>query len=303
MAQFHDWREEYPFASRLLDLGGVRMHYVDEGPALAVKLDELTNSAETLLCVHGNPTWSFFYRKIVAGLRNRHRVLAVDHIGCGMSDRPRRYDYCLRTHADNLSDFINRLDLRDITLVVHDWGGPIGVAAALRDPVRIARLVILNTGLFPPTYVPLRIRAMMTPWIGGWAIERLNLFAGPATSMAISGKCGPLSGAAKAGLLAPYLIPRRRLAIRRFVADIPLSPRHRTWPELEAVEAGLNTFADRPALILWGMRDWCFRPQCLDRIAGHFPRAEIHRIEDAGHYLMEDAGEEVVERIGQWLKR
>jgi pimeloyl-ACP methyl ester carboxylesterase len=299
MAQFHDWREEYPFTSQMLDIGGMRLHYIDEGPQQTSE----ENGGETVLCVHGNPTWSFYYRSLVQGLSDCRRVVAVDHLGCGMSDKPRQADYCLRAHADRLSTLIAELDLQQITLVVHDWGGPIGITAALEAPERIARLVILNSGLFPPPYVPLRIRMLKTPGLGAWAMERLNAFAGPAAYMAVSGKRGPLAPVARTGLAAPYLRAADRHAIRRFVDDIPLSPRHGTWQELEAVEAGLGTFADRPVLLAWGMRDWCFRQECLDRIAGHFPNAVIRRIADAGHYILEDAPQEVLQAVQAFVAK
>jgi pimeloyl-ACP methyl ester carboxylesterase len=290
-----DWRKEYPFRSQMFDLGGVRMHYVDEGPR------ESPDETGAVLCVHGNPTWSFYYRKLVAGLSPSHRVIAVDHVGMGLSDKPQRYDYHLGQHVANLTALINGLDLEDITLVVHDWGGPIGALAALDVPDRLRRLVILNTGLFPPPYVPLRIRACRTPLFGGWAMQRFNAFAGPAVWMAVSGRRGPLSPAARAGLLAPYHTSASRLAIRRFVEDIPLTPRHRTWKLLEDLETGLEVFADRPTQIVWGMRDWCFRPECLERIADRLPQSRISRIEDAGHYLLEDAGDEVLAVVREFL--
>ena len=131
-----DWRQLYPFASHTLPLGSWRYHYLDEG------------SGEPLLMVHGNPTWSFYWRNLILAFRDRYRVVAPDHMGCGWSDKPQAYPYCLSTHIANLVQLIEHLDLRAVTLLVHDWGGPIGLGAALRVPDRIARLVLFNTGAF-----------------------------------------------------------------------------------------------------------------------------------------------------------
>ena len=140
------WRQLYPFASHYMEFeGGVRMHYVDEGTS--------GPHDRCIVAVHGNPTWSFYYRSIIEAMRPSHRALAVDHIGCGMSDKPQKYPYCLATHTANLVRWIEALDLRNIVMVVHDWGGAIGLGAAIECRDRIAGLVVLNTGAFPP---PLR---------------------------------------------------------------------------------------------------------------------------------------------------
>jgi pimeloyl-ACP methyl ester carboxylesterase len=139
------WRKLYPFASHYMELDGrVRMHYVDEGSS--------EPEDKCIVAVHGNPTWSFYYRSIVEAMRGNHRVLAVDHIGCGLSDKPQKYPYCLATHTANLVRWIEKLDLRNIVMVVHDWGGAIGLGAAIECRDRIAGLVVLNTGAFPPRW-------------------------------------------------------------------------------------------------------------------------------------------------------
>ncbi len=142
-----DWRSLYPFADHACDIGGYRYHFVDEG-----------SGEQPIVCVHGNPTWSFYYRRIVSEFRNSQRVLAVDHIGCGLSDKPQRYPYTLQQHTQNLIQWLDHLDLEQVVMVVHDWGGAIGLGAALARPERIAKLLILNTGAFPPPYVPCVLR-------------------------------------------------------------------------------------------------------------------------------------------------
>ena len=283
---------EYPFASRRLQVDGGTLHYVDEGP----------RDAPVVLCVHGNPTWSFFYRRLVLGLRDAARVVAPDHLGCGLSDKPADWPYTLALHVANLERLVLALDLRDVTLVVHDWGGAIGFGLARRHPGRIARLVILNTAAFVSDRMPLRIRVCRTPLLGSLLVRRLNGFAGAATRMALA-RPARLSRAARAGLLLPYRSYADRIAVWRFVRDIPLAPGHPSWDELVAIDASLAGFADRPACIVWGERDWCFTPHFRAEWQRRFPAAEVHPLADVGHYLLEEAPETVLAHVRAFLAR
>lgn len=287
------WRELYPFQSRMYDLepgrSERRIHYVDEG------------AGSPLLMVHGNPTWSFYYRSLVLAFRDRYRTIACDHLGCGLSDKPQDYPYTLAQHTDNLCRLIDALDLRDITLVVHDWGGAIGLGAAVARPERIARMVILNTGAFPPPYIPARILACRTPLVGRIALRGLNLFARAALTMATR-RPGGLPEDVREGLLAPYNSWRNRVAIWRFVRDIPVTKRHPTWQTLSKLESHLPRLADRPVQLIWGLGDWCFDTRCLDRFEKIFPRARVRRLPQAGHYLLEDAPDEVAGEIDRFLR-
>lgn len=284
------WRENYPFDSQFLDLNGHRYHFLDEG------------QGSPMLMVHGNPTWSFYWRNLITACRDGMRCIAPDHMGCGLSDKPADYPYRLQQHIANLRRLIQHLDLSNITLVVHDWGGAIGLGAALAEPDRIARIVLLNTGAFPPPYVPWRIRLCRTPGLGRLAVQGFNAFARAALWMATE-KPARMTPPVKAGLLAPYDCWSHRVAVYRFVADIPLTRRHETWPVLEQIEAGLPQLADRPVQIIWGMKDWCFTPVCLERFVEVFPHADVQHLADAGHYVMEDAHERVVPLIREFLNR
>lgn len=286
----NDWKPLYPFTSHYLDLDGARCHYLDEG------------SGAPLLMVHGNPTWSFYWRNLVVAFRERHRVIVPDHIGCGLSDKPQEYPYRLEQHIGNLARLIEHLDLSRVTLLVHDWGGAIGLGAALRLPSRVARLVLFNTGAFPPPYIPFRIRMCRTPALGAWAVRGANLFARAALTMAVQHR-ERMTPAVRGGLLAPYDGWGNRVAIQRFVQDIPASDKHPTWRTLAELERGLPSLADRPALIIWGMRDWCFTPVCLERLQSSLPSAEVQRLEDAGHYVIEDAHERVIPLVSRFLER
>jgi cis-3-alkyl-4-acyloxetan-2-one decarboxylase len=295
-----DWKSLYPFQSQWRVTPWGRQHYVDEGPVDESAVDE--GAGAPLVMVHGNPTWSFYYRELVKAFRGEHRAIAVDHLGCGLSDKPANFDYCLKSHIDNLVGLLDELDLNRVTLLVHDWGGAIGLGAALERPERIARLVLFNTGAFPPPFVPLRIRACRTPLLGTLAMRGFNAFAGAALTMATERPDG-LPPAVKAGLIAPYDSWANRVAIDRFVYDIPFTKSHRTWSLLEKIEQGLSSLASRPTLMVWGMKDWCFRPECLDRLLTHIPAAEVKRLNNAGHYVIEDEPEQVVASVGDFLTR
>ena len=288
------WRAEYPFDSKYLAMqNDIRMHYVDEGPKQA-------STQNTILCVHGNPTWSFYYRSIVAKFRDHCRVIAVDHVGCGLSDKPQQYNYCLAQHTANLLQLIESLDLHNMTLVVHDWGGAIGLGAAVACPGRFRNIVILNTAAFPPPYIPKRIAACRIPLLGSWMIRYGNAFARAAIFMAID-RLSRLSKPARDGLLAPYDSPKHRIAIDRFVQDIPLSPNHPTWSVLEKLEQNLSSLSSLPIHFIWGMRDWCFRPECMERLQVAFPHATRLELQDVGHYVMEEASREVLDELKRIL--
>lgn len=282
------WRSLYPFASHYVTRGGVRQHYLDEG------------SGAPLVMVHGNPTWSFYWRDLVLALRDRYRTVVPDHVGCGLSDKPQQYPYTLAQHTENLVALVDELDLRGATLLAHDWGGAIGLGAVVARPERFSRIVLFNTGAFPPPYIPLRIRACRTPIVGRIALRGLNLFARAALTMAVE-KHDRMTPAVRAGLLAPYDSWQHRVAIWRFVADIPMSHRHPTAPVLEQLEQSLRALPTRPVQLIWGMRDWCFTPVCLERFEQIFPHAESHRFDDAGHYVVQDAHERIVPLVEKFL--
>jgi len=282
------WRDLYPFESHFISLGPHSLHYLDEG------------AGEPLLFVHGNPTWSFYWRNLILGLRDRHRCIAVDHIGCGLSDKPADYNYTLAQRIDDLSQVVERLDLNRITLVAHDWGGAIGLGTVQKMQSRFSRIVLFNTGAFPPPFVPWRIAACRTPLFGTVAVRWLNAFASAALTMAVE-KPERMTADVRAGLLAPYDNWANRIAVDRFVRDIPFTPRHPTWNVLARIEAGLKSIGDLPIQLIWGMRDWCFRPECLDRFIQHWPEAEAHRLADCGHYVVEDAHERIIPLMREFL--
>lgn len=281
-------RHLYPFEPHFLDLDGWKYHYVDEG------------SGAPVLMVHGNPTWSFYYRNLILGLRGTHRVIAPDHIGCGLSDKPQDYPYRLAQHVSNLERLVLEEDLRDITLVVHDWGGAIGFGMAVRHPERIRRMVIFNTAAFRSSFMPLLLAIARVPGLGDLLIRGGNAFAGLATVLATSRRMAP---EVRAGFLHPYDSWANRIATLRFVQDIPHAPSHPSYATLAAIEAGLPLLKDRPTLLVWGMRDWVFTPAFLEAWERIYPHAEVRRLNDAAHYVVEDAGERILPWMREFLAK
>lgn len=282
------FESEYPFASNYLDLDGARYHYLDEG------------AGETLLFVHGNPTWSFAWRNLIKDLSADYRCVAVDHIGCGFSDKPQDYPYTLDQHVTNLTRLINTLDLNNTTLIAHDWGGAIGMGTATRLPERFSRFVLMNTAAFRSTSIPLRISLCRIPVFGTLAIRGMNAFARAAISMAVE-KHERMTRAVRTGYLAPYGNWADRIATLRFVEDIPLKKQHPSYGTLKQIEEGLQQFREYPVLFPWGEKDWCFTPQFLEEFLNFFPDAETLRIPEAGHYVFEDAHEKLIPRIREFL--
>ncbi len=282
--------EEYPFASHVLDLDGFGYHYIDEG------------QGEVLLCVHGNPTWSFAWRNLVRELSPDYRVIAVDHIGCGFSDKPQDYEYTLAQHIRNLERFIEALDLKQITLIAHDWGGAIGLGAAGRMPSRFSRFVLMNTAAFRSTRIPFRIAVCRWPVLGPLGVRGLNLFARAALFMAVTNR-SRMTEAVRKGYLAPYDSWANRVAVQRFVEDIPLKPSHPSYKTLVEVEQGLEQFREFPMQFVWGLKDWCFTPEFLKEFQKRFPQAETTTFDEAGHYLFEEAREHLPGLIREFLRK
>jgi len=285
-----DWRSQYPFCSRHLQLDELRYHYLDEG------------QGEPMAMVHGNPTWSFYWRNLVQAFRGDHRVVVPDHIGCGLSDKPQQYPYTLKQHVSNLVRLFDELDLSNVTLLGHDWGGAISLGAALERPDRISRIVLFNTGAFRPHFVPFRIRICRTPILGTIALRGLNLFARAAITTAVENR-DVMTPAVRRGLLAPYDSWVNRVGVNGFVRDIPFTKMHPTWQTLADIEDRLPMLADRPIKLIWGMKDWCFDTSCLERFEKIFPNADVSRIEDAGHYVIEDAHERIIPLVRDFVSQ
>lgn len=289
------FRKRYPFKSRFASIRGLQYHYLDEG------------RGDPVLMLHGNPTWSFYYRELVKALRVEFRVIVPDHIGCGLSDKPlpRDYGYRLENRVADIEALMETLGLGDgLTLVLHDWGGMIGLAYALRHPGRISRLVVTNTsGFLPPAQkpIPLRLRLIRNfSWFATPAVLGFNLFARGALVMASRKRLHP---AVKAGLIAPYDRPRNRIATLRFVQDIPLRPGDPGFSIVQQVDQNLHRLAAKPTLICWGAHDFVFDLDYFEEWRRRFPNAQYRVFPDAGHYLLEDETEAVCNDILHFLRQ
>lgn len=280
-----DLKNEYPFNSNFINIDGKnQLHYIDEG------------NGSVIVMLHGNPTWSFFYRNLIKDLSKSHRVIVPDHIGCGLSSKPEDYQYTLINHINNVEKLLNKLNIDKFSLIVHDWGGAIGMGVATRHPSKIEKIVAMNTACFTSQDIPLRINILRNDF-GEWMIRSMNAFAFPATFMAVNKKLNPII---KKGFLLPYNNFSNRIATAKFVRDIPMDKTHQTYPTLKNIEDHLKDIK-APVLLLWGEKDFCFNMNFFKRWQDFFPTAKAISYPDASHYLLEDKYPEVSKEISTFL--
>ena len=249
-----------------------------------------------MVMLHGNPTWSFFYRQLIpAAAQAGYHAYALDNLGCGFSDKPQEWPYHLDGHIRNLEKWLDAdLHLKDITLVLHDWGGGIGMGYAVRHPENIRRIVLMNTAAFLSDDCPKRIFLGRCPLLGAFLIRGCNAFVEGAIRMAAAKR---LPKEVADGYRAPYGNWHDRIATQRFVQDIPLKPTHPTWNTLKSIQERLPLLQDKPIALIWGARDFCFHTGFYDRWREIYPHARAISLPDASHYLLEDAPERVIREI------
>jgi len=288
---------DYPFTPRRLEVRpGIALSYLDEGP----------RDGEVVVMLHGNPSWSYYWRQLVLGLRNRYRCIVPDHVGMGLSDKPGddRYAYTLQSRVEDLATLLDALGIDGpVTLAVHDWGGMIGMGWALTHAAQVRRLVVLNTAAFPlPPAKPM-------PWqlsfgrdsrVGAFAIRAFNAFSSLASVFGVERR---MPAAVRRAYVAPYDSWAHRIATLRFVQDIPLRAGDPAWALVAEAGRRLPEFADRPAFLGWGLRDFVFDRHCLDAFTAALPRAEVHAFADANHYVLEDKAADLVPAIRAFLER
>lgn len=285
----------YPFKGSYLPLAHkAKMHYLDEG------------EGPTLLCLHGNPTWSFYYRNLVSSMRSQYRVVVPDHIGCGFSDKPGddAYSYRLEQRVEDVEELVKKLNLNDITLILHDWGGMIGLSFAARNPSLVKRIILMNTSGFPlpdTKSFPIALTLSRTPVLGDLLIRGLNAFAVSASW--IGCKYQRMSPDLRKAYRAPYTNWTNRRAVHRFVQDIPLSSKDPSWPTLAFTDKHLESLADKPMQIIWGEKDFIFDRHFLAEWRRRMPHAEVHNYPDGGHYILEDLGEVAIDLMKDFLSR
>jgi len=286
----------YPFESRWLDLGGIQMHYLDEGP----------RDAPIVLMVHGNPTWSFYYRNIVLALRDRYRCIVPDHIGCGLSDKPddKRYSYTLAQRISDLGALMDHIGSRSpLHMIVHDWGGMIGFGWAGERPQQIASMVVANTAAFPmppEKKLPAALWLVRNTKLGALMVQGLNAFSGLAARVAFK---KPVSKEIREAYKGPYDCWDNRIATLRFVQDIPLRANDPGYDIVQATEARLQNLATKPCLLAWGEKDFVFDLHFLNRWKQIFPHAHVLSYPDCGHYIFEDAGQPLTQAISDFLDK
>jgi haloalkane dehalogenase len=276
--------ELFPFQSHFVEVDGAQVHYIDEG------------QGPVFLGLHGNPTWSFLYRHIVSGLKDRFRCIAPDYPGFGLSTAPDGYRYTIAEHARILEGFIERLDLRGITMMVQDWGGPIGMWSATRHPERFRGFVIGNTWAWPSAGDKTAERfskLLGSAWPGGFLVKRADVFVNVFMRGGIKRK--KLTPAERAMYKGPHPTPGSRVPVHVMPREIL------TAHELLAdVAQGLEKISDKPALIVWADKDQAFKePQRL-RWEQTFPDHRTVILRGASHYIQEDAPEEILAAISEW---
>jgi haloalkane dehalogenase len=273
----------YPFAARYLEQDGLRMHYIDEG------------TGDPILLLHGEPTWSYLYRKLIPPLASVGRVLAPDYFGFGRSDKPTRVeDYSYDFHYRSIERFAEELELRNLTAVVQDWGGPIGLRLAVEHPERVARLVVLNTGIGAgraPSEEWLRFRDL---------VRRVGTDLVPGQLVRIS--CvTELSEDVVDAYNAPFPAPESKAGVLAFPELVPTEREHPSAAKMLEVRAGLERW-EKPTLVLFSDSDPIFPPRAAEHMAARIPGAGPPEIvEGAGHFLQEDKGEQIAERIARFL--
>ena len=298
---------DYPFTPRRLYVRpGIALSYLDEGPRAGEGAGHDGAEPEVIVMLHGNPSWSYYWRHLVLGLRDRYRCIVPDHVGMGLSDKPGdgAYRYTLQSRVEDLTTLLDALGITGpVTLAVHDWGGMIGMGWALAHAPQVRRLVVLNTAAFPlPAAKPM-------PWqlalgrdsgVGALLIRGLNAFAALASVMGVERRMPP---AVRRAYVAPYDAWATRIATLRFVQDIPLREGDPAWPLVAEAGRRLPEFADRPAFVGWGLRDFVFDRHCLEAFTTALPQAEVHAFADANHYVLEDKRAVLVPAIRAFLER
>lgn len=284
---FFALRRDLPFESRFLEYNGFKIHYLDEG------------SGPVVFLLHGNPTWCFFYRNLIGELKKNFRVIAIDYIGCGLSDHPEDAHFRARDRVAEVEYIYRHLGISSFSVVMHDWGGAIGTKFLQAHLDRVQGIVYLNTTLTEVESLPPMIKASAHPLIGKFLTKYTKQFLryliGP-------GAVKKLSRAVKEGYLYPYQTMARRTAIWDFVRDIPFEHDHPTYPDMVELAEGFRNMSAIPVKIVWGLQDPCFHPYMLRKVAAHFPHAEIVEIADAGHLVLEDAPEVTNREISTFLQ-
>ncbi len=283
----YDWinREEYPFKSNFIELDMGKMHYIDEGKGASI------------IMVHGNPTWSFLYRHIVKELSKKYRCIALDHIGFGLSDKPTEWSYLPEEHAKNLNTLIEKLALKDITLIVHDWGGPIGLSYAVNKPENVKRIILMNTWMWSVKGDPYyeKFSGFMGGAVGRFLIKRFNFFVRVVMKQAMGDK-SKLPKSVHQHYFRALEKPDDRKGCWTFPKQIIASS---SW--LDSLWSQREKLKHKPTLILWGKKDIAFREKELNIWRNELTNCNVMEFDNVGHFVQEEKGSELCPIIEDFL--
>lgn len=282
-AQNPKWldRNEYPFESNFFQLPMGKMHYVDEG------------KGDPIVMVHGNPGWSFEFRNIVKEMSKTQRCIVPDHIGFGLSDKPYDWDYLPESQANNFELFMDSLNLNNITLVVNDWGGPIGLSYALKYPEKIKKLVILNTWMWSVENDPYyqKFSGMMGGSFGKFMIKNFNIFGRMVVKKAVGDKKKLTKNIhkhyykhleSKKDRKGCYTFPKEIIGSSEWLNVL--------WQQREKINS-------IPTTIIWGMKDIAFREQELNYWTKNWKNPKVIKLEEIGHFPQEEAPEKLINEL------
>lgn len=275
-------RELFPYTSRFFSVGKHRLHYVDEG------------QGPVLLLMHACPLWAFSFREVIRTFSSDYRVIALDQMGFGLSDKPADFDYRLEMHADHLEMFVHSLGLTDITLIMHGRGSTIGMAYAVRNPDNIRAFVTLNAMGFTGFFLPLRLQVCRLPWLGAKIVLGLDL---------LTREFRRYPEAVRDAYSLPFPDRASKISLVRFIEDIPCVPEDDSAQSMLEVETSLWMLREKPASIIWAGKDWLYTKRSFRAWTKYFPEAEVHMIENAGRYIQEDAPDELISLLRDFLEK
>lgn len=275
-------RELFPFTSRFFTVGKYRLHYVDEG------------EGPVLLLMHACPLWVFSFREVIRAFSSSHRVVALDQMGFGLSDKPADFDYRLEMHADLLEMFVHGLGLTDITLIMHGRGSTIGMAYAVRNPDNVRAFVTLNAMGFTGFCLPWRLQVCRIPWLGAKIVLGLDL---------LTREFRRYPEAVQTAYALPFPDSGSKISLIRFIEDIPCVPEDDSAQSMLEVETSLWMLREKPASIIWAKKDWLYTKSSFRAWIKYFPEAEVHLIDHAGRNIQEDAPDELISILRDFLER
>lgn len=275
-------KKQFPYQSRFFQVGRQKIHYIDEG------------FGPVVLMMHSCPFWSFEFRALIADLSRDHRVIAMDQMGFGLSDKPEDYDYRLETHANHVDSFVHALGLKKFSMILHGRGATIGMAYAVRHPDDISGFVTFNAQAFSEFTLPFGLQICRLKWIGAKILMLLNIFGRDIKH---------LPPEVREKYIDPVPGVNCRLPLQRFIEDIPCVPEDLSAQTMFTIENALWLLLEKPACIIWAEKDWLYKKSDRDRWRKYFPKAEYHTLKDAGRCITEDAPGEINGIVRDFLTR